>query len=247
MRGVGSVKRLAVILCGLMVSVMVAAANTPPPLPWFHSALTSFVKEPRVLVLGWSKDGKAAVISPSESGERGGTGFDLWVLDTVEDTVLKAVDIWSDEFDGVGDSDDAFVQAAETSQKARFFLEALADAAIEPADPKPLELSSFPLSTPNSQYTAGALTLPVGDQVEGTPAKTLDWRLVVRSTTQGEKTIAQGREENAIDVTVKGYVLSPSEPRILVIYGIKHLGFEGEQPLSYAFSGCLLTRGFTQK
>jgi hypothetical protein len=228
---------------GLMVLGSVSASA--PALPWFHSALVSFIDHPRLLVLGWSKDGAAAVMSPVDGGGRGGTGVDLWVIDTVEDHVLKVVDIWSDEYDGLPDTSEALASAMEASMKGRLFMDSLKDADVQPSRPGPMELQTFPLKTDQGQYSAETVANPVGE-VEDPPGRTLEWRLAVRSA-QGEKTIAKGREENAIDVLVQGYVASPWEPRILVVYGITHPGFEGEQPLSYQFSGCLLTRGFTSK
>jgi hypothetical protein len=236
-------KTLATLGLGMWLT-MTAAASSPPP--WFHSALVNFLDNPRVLVVGWSKDGAAAVMSPVDGEGRGGTGVDLWVIDTVEDQVLKVVDLWSDEFDGLPDTSEALAAAMESSMKGRLFLASLKDAAVQPSSPPLMELQDFPLKTDQTQYSAETVTRPVGGEAEGLAGRTLEWRLEVRSA-QGEKTIAKGREDNAIDVLVKGYIASPWEPRILVVYGITHPGFEGEQPLSYQFSGCLLTRGFAAK
>ena len=240
-------KRLAAVLCGLVISVATAGANaSPAPPTWFHSALVSFLDNPRVLVVGWSKGGTAAVMSPADGEGRSGTGVDLWVIDTVEDQVLKVVDIWSDEFEDLPGTSEALASAVESSMKGRLFFDSLKEAGVKPSSPQPLELQNFPLKTDQTQYSAETVTRPVSAEGEEPPGRTLDWRLAVRSS-QGEKTIAKGREDNAIDVLIKGYVTSPWEPRILVVYGITHPGFEGEQPLSYQFSGCLLTSGFIAK
>ncbi len=235
-------KKLMAVWLGLVVLGSVSASAPP----WFHTALVSFLDHPRVLVVGWSKSGAAAVMSPVDGEGRGGTGADLWVIDTVEDQVLKVVDIWSDEFDGVADTSEALASAMESSMKGRLLIDSLKTAGVQPSDAPSMELQDFPFTTDQSQYSAETVIRPVGEVSEDSPGRTLDWRLAVRSA-QGEKTIAKGREDNAIDVLVQGYAASPWEPRILVVYGITHPGFEGEQPLSYSFSGCLLTKGFTAK
>lgn len=240
-------KKFAAALLGLfsLVSPAVAGPAIPPAFPWFLSAVRQFLDEPRVLVLGWSKDGKAALLYPEDGGGRGGPGLNLLLVDTVEDKVLDEESIWPDEV-GLGDADSQqMAQNIWYGDKAQNFMDALATAAIEPFE-RPGEISAFPLKTSKNQYSAGAMTLPLGENEEGIPGRPLEWRLIVQSE-QGQKTIAQGKEKRAISVEVRGYAASPWEQRILVVYGITHPGFEGEQPLSYAFSGCLLTKGFVPK
>jgi len=169
----------------------------------------------------------------------------MMLIDAVEDRVLVDQDQWGDEFDLPAEEPGLLARGLEQSPAGKAFIEACLDAGIQPADPA-VPATPFPLKNQGSTITARAIAVPLG-ATDDTGSQPLDYRIVVVSEGRGEKTIFRSQVSHAFDVTVEGYIPSPFEPRMVVVYGVTQPGFEGERPKTYGFSGCHLKIGFTKK
>jgi len=217
------------------------AQGQPPETPWLTAAMKAHLSHPETLVLGWSKAGTVALLAVEDGGGRG-QAVRLVVFDTVDDRLLLDTEVWTDEVGAGSDQPEAQAFQMAMSEPGLAFVETCYDAGVEPLA-VPARLAAFPLVRAGVPFKAQALVRRSGTPDEENGTQPLDYSLVV-SSPQGRKTIASGHEERAYGVSVEGWALSPKEPRALVVFGISRPGFEGERPVEYRFSGCLLSSGF---
>ena len=109
----------AVAILFFALSAPVASGQN---LAWFQDRLVSYLEKPRVLAMGWSKDGKWAAISPIDTGGRGGMAVRLISMDAIEDTILFDKSIWSDEVEQIREGTVSLAEAMTGSQTWRDFI-----------------------------------------------------------------------------------------------------------------------------
>lgn len=205
--------------------------------------IASVLENPRVLSLGWSPDDSWAAIVPRDSGARGGTLLDLFMLDAVEDDVVLEQELWDE---GYPQNDAERARMARTMAQggdSQIFRDTFAVLKFVPAAASAREQQNFPLEFRGAAFTAEAKVTVVEESGEF-ESKTLDYQIVVTSDKAGSKTISSGRLETAYGVTVLGYFLNPASPRMVVVWQTSEAAFEGETRNTLRFSGCRLTSGF---
>ena len=104
-------------------------------------------------------------------------------------------------------------------------------------------VSAFPLLRSGDRYTASLKVRndPSGD--ESADDRVQAWALTLSSRNRGSKRVTSKDKVAAANVWIDGYILSPLEPRILIVVSEQKRAFEGyEEDLS--FYGAHLGLGF---
>jgi len=189
--------------------------------PWFTVPLAGFLDHPGVVALGWSREGFVALLVPDPGAS--GPVVRLVLFDAVDDQSVFDVVVRADPGLPTNQSDQ-WARNLTASDPGAMFLQKCRDYGVQPLSPGPTTLTPFPFTFRGSSVDARTASTPRGP------------RLVVAVAGRGEKAIANGA--GGLVTTILGYVLSPYEPRIVVVYQ------PGEGP--YRFSGCHLEVGFTK-
>ncbi len=196
----------------------------------------------RFLPFGWSADGKFAWLESRDVEGRGGTIYTYTIYDAVEDAVVYSrVD---DSFDWGTQADAADVVGTEAESWKRSGAEvsaALAKFGIV-QDPH-VQVAAFPLDRAGDRYTAALVTRDDPTKDEADDDRISSYTLGLTSRARGSKQVTHQDKVGAATVQVVGYILSPKEPRILVVVSEMRRGFEGYDE-TLRFFGAHLGVGF---
>jgi hypothetical protein len=198
--------------------------------PTFSEAL-------RFRPFGWSADGKFAWLTSRDIDGRGGTVYTYLIYDAVEDAVVyKHAD---DSFDWGTD-----VDATEEESWNRSGAEvsaALAKFGI--VQSSAIEILAFPLQRSGDRYDASLAVQDYPDSSEGDDHRVFIYILTLSSRSRGSKVVTRKTNVDAADAGIDGYIISPKEPRILVVVSERKRGFEGYDEELF-FYGAHLGVGF---
>jgi hypothetical protein len=201
--------------------------------------------------VGWSGDGAFAFVTCRHVAGRGGTRTHYTVLDAVTDGVLfeEEVDLveaghrcpGSDRGPAVGDTRSSAWNAAHEPAQRRF-AGALRDHGIQRRPGRP-KLHRFPLTRRGATYRAEVSTV----REEREDRKFWDdlesYTVSVAASGRGRKEIAAADQVEGFSMWVIGALLSPFEPRMIVVVGHEVRGFEGTEA-RYILSGAHLEAGY---
>jgi hypothetical protein len=186
---------------------------------------------------GWSADGKFAWMESRDIDGRGGTIYTYVVYDTVEDATVYS------RFDDSFDWGTEETPTPEESWKrcASDVSAALAESGIlQAAD---ITVQPFPLRRAGDTYTA-SLAVKNDPQRDGYDEQRVQsYVLRMKSAARGSKTVTSREQVGAAKVRIAGYILSPAEPRVLVVVSTLTRAFEGYEETLY-FYGAHLGVGF---
>jgi len=185
---------------------------------------------------GWSADGKFAWLESRDVEGRGGTTYTYTIYDAVEDSVVyRHVD---DSFDW-GTNVDAS-EAESWARSGDEVSDALAKSGIDQED---VRVSAFPLTRAADRYTASLKVQNYPDSAEGDDHRVFIYILTLTSSSRGAKVVTRKTNVDAATAEIAGYILSPKEPRILVVVSESKRAFEGYEQDLY-FYGAHLAVGF---
>ena len=112
-------------------------------------------------------------------------------------------------------------------------------------------MKQFPLSYKGSRVsvtmaakTSTAALTDAEEENAARGAKKLDLQIVARRPGKGSKMVTTLNAVMASSYQVDGYLLSPFEARMLVIFETSARGFEGDMSTTLRFTGCHLELGF---
>ena len=186
---------------------------------------------------GWSRDGTFAWLESRDIDGRGGTVYTYTVYDAVEDTA--AFTLSDDSFDW-GTDVDATVEESwkRSADEVSAALEKYG--IVQAAD---IVVSAFPLLRSGDRYTASLKVRndPSGD--ESADDRVQAYALTLSSRNRGSKLVTSKDKVGAAQVRIDGYILSPLEPRILIVVSEQKRAFEGYKE-DLSFYGAHLGLGF---
>ena len=233
----------------VVVTVLLAAAQlaggqlagaqeyTVPPVAGGVAEGPAFSDWFRFRPFGWSADGKFAWLMSHDIDGRGGTVYTYVIYDAVEDSTVfsKADDSYDWGTDAEATEEESWKRSGEEVSAA------LAKYGI--VQSPGIEVSAFPLQRGGDRYTAALKTRDDPAKGEDDEDRIASYTLTLSSRSRGSKIVTQKDKAGASQVTVNGYILSPKEPRILVVVGERRRAFEGEEE-TLVFSGAHLLVGF---
>jgi hypothetical protein len=187
--------------------------------------------------LGWSADGKFAWLESRDIDGRGGTIYTYIIYDAVEDMFVFSRS--DDSFDWGTD-----LEATEEESWKRSGNEvsaALSKYGI--VQSRSITVEPFPLQRDGDSYTASLEIQNVPPTNESDEERVQSYALVLGSRTRGSKTVSTRDGLGAMKVWIDGYILSPLEPRILLVVSVQTRAFEGYEESLYFF-GAHLRLGF---
>jgi len=186
---------------------------------------------------GWSADGKFAWLESRDIDGRGGTVYRYVVYDAVED---KEVFTHADDSFDWGTDVDATEQES-WSRSGNEVSAALAQYGI--VQTPGIAMEAFPLQRAGDRYTASLKVQNDPSAQEGDDEIVQSYTVILLSRSRGSKVVTTADQVKASKVWIEGYVLSPLEPRILVVVGVQSRAFEGSET-SHVFYGAHLGVGF---
>jgi len=188
---------------------------------------------------GWSADGKFAWLESRDIDGRGGTVYLYVVYDAVED---KEVFTHADDSFDWGTE----VDATEQESWSRSGNEVSAGLARYGIVQSPgITMESFPLQKAGDSYTASLKVKNEPSSEEGEDPIVQSYSVVLSSRNRGSKVVTTADQVKASRVWIEGYILSPFEPRILVVVSVRNRAFEGYET-SHFFYGAHLGLGFRE-
>jgi len=230
-------KVLAVIAIAGAAPLAHAQAYTVPGAVAGVTGGESFSSSLSFRPFGWSADGKFAWLESEDVDGRGGTVYTYTIYDAVEDSVVYTHS--DDSFDWGTD-----VDATEAESWRRSGTEvsaALAQAAIVQS-PR-IEVAAFPLTRAGDRYTATLTTRDTPGSGEGDDDRISSYTLTLSSRARGSKVVTAQDKLAITSAVVDGCILSPMEPRILVVVSQRSRAFEGSAE-TLRFFGAHLGVGF---
>ena len=223
----------------LLAAAQLARAQqyTVPPVVSGVTGGPAFSEWFRFRPFGWSADGKFAWLMSHDIDGRGGTVYTYVIYDAVEDsTVFSKAD---DSYDWGTDAD-----ATEEESWKRSGEEVSAALAKHGIVQSPgIEVSPFPLQRAADRYTASLSVRNDPSKDETDDYRIASYTLTLSSRARGSKIVTRKDEVGATQVGVDGYILSPKEPRILVVVSELRRAFEGYEA-ALVFYGAHLLVGF---
>jgi hypothetical protein len=186
---------------------------------------------------GWSADGTFAWLESRDIDGRGGTVYTYIVYDAVEDAVVFTHS--DDSFDWGTD-----VEATEEESWKRSGDEvsaALTKYAI--VQSRGITMEAFPLQRAGDSYTASLKVRNDPSAEEGDDQIVQSYSVILSSRSRGSKVVTTADQVKASKVWIEGYILSPLEPRILMVVSVRNRAFEGYET-SHFFYGAHLGLGF---
>ena len=215
-----------------------AQSDAGPPI---RADLSSYLRDVQTdfsqtfVPMGWSKDGKfasiqiSAVLPPSPDPT-----ITYVIFDTVEDAV-----VWSRSDDSSSwlpqDREAEDKLPLSWSQNSVDFKDAMKKAGISLG--QGVQFLPFPLKAGGDVFSCQVVK-------NGQKSET---KIVVASEKKGRKTVTSLPLSDETDETAyaAGYFVSPWEPRILVVVAVQQPVMDAASLMSFHFSGCLLTKGFS--
>jgi hypothetical protein len=188
-------------------------------------------------------------LRPPDGGMRGGYAVRFLLIDTVEDAELFDKQVWADEAGAASEDPGDIAQALGAGDTGTAFASTCRSSGIQPDTT--LTTGQFPLVYKGSKVdvtivakpSAAALTeTEQEDATRGAPK--LDLQLVARRSGRGSKTVTTLKGVMASTYGVDGYMLSPWESRMLVVFSTTAPGFEGDMSTTLGFAGCHLEVGY---
>jgi hypothetical protein len=186
---------------------------------------------------GWSADGKFAWLESRDIDGRGGTVYTYTIYDAVEDaTVYTHSD---DSFDWGTDVD--ATEQESWSRSGDEVSAVLAKYGI--VQSRSITMEAFPLQRAGDSYTASLKVKNDPSAGEGDDQIVQSYSVVLSSRSRGSKVVTTADQVKATKVWIEGYILSPLEPRILMVVSVRNRAFEGYET-SHFFYGAHLGLGF---
>lgn len=188
-----------------------------------------------MLPFGWSKDGKFAFIkSFTQNDGRGAEVYEFYIIDAVTDQI-----VFLDSMIPMEESD---YNSTWTHKLNSFYKEIESNKVIIPENDNSYSIMNFPLEYNNDTFTTRF------DLVDS-PQNTFSVN-IARSDNKEKVCVNSSNSYSIIDGFISGYIMSPYEPRIVIIYGLKYYvrDWEGGQmtleEISSHFTGANLRVGF---
>jgi len=191
-------------------------------------------------IWGWSRDGKVALSVDNSSPARGGFTIDYYIIDIITDEIsfhlsadsfdyedIYNFDIYNNDLNNVNLLYNTTINEITTANNKNGIIEAQTD------------FLSFPITKNNFQYTCFADE----QNTDENGMVKINFNIIV-SRDGSKKTIGTNSGYGpGLSLNICGYLLSPYENRILVVYATtKH--FSGDVFVDYFFNGCHLDIGF---
>lgn len=186
---------------------------------------------------GWSADGKFAWLECRDIDGRGGTVYTYTVYDAVEDAGVFTV------------ADDSYDWGTDVEPTAEESWKRSADevsAALEKngiVQAANIAVSAFPLLRSGDRYTASLKVRNDPSSDEFADDRVQGYTLSLSSRNRGSKVVTTKDKVGAAKVEIAGYILSPLEPRILIVIAEQKRAFEGYEEDLF-FYGAHLGLGF---
>ena len=182
--------------------------------------------------IGWSRDGKVAFGTCVTEEGRGGETAQFFVQDLITDKILWDY-TYSDEF--APEPGDFFTGVVK-SKVADF------DAILERYNIQfpDVKMQSLPVSCNGEKIEFSVVKKVKNSEDDFIPE--MDY--MIKETKNGvTKTVVDKKSSPAFDVFPCGYMMSPYEDRVMLVYAEQQLTFEGTC-LVYFVSGCDVNKGF---
>jgi hypothetical protein len=186
---------------------------------------------------GWSADGKFAWLQSTDIEGRGGTDYTYTVYDAVEDSTVYTHS--DDSFDWGTDVD--ATEAESWKRSGDEVSAALTKYGIVQA--RDITIQAFPLQRAGDRYTASLKVQNDPTKDETDDQRVQAYSVILTSRSRGSKVVTTKDKVGAAKVELDGYILSPLEPRILVVVGVHTRAFEGYDTTLYYY-GAHLGLGF---
>jgi len=186
---------------------------------------------------GWSTDGKFAYLESRSDDEQDGTIYSYVIVDTVKDSEVYRHD--DDSLDWPDSTEDSPAESwrrssVEVTMKLEAFgIRQTAALAVRP----------FPLVSTGDRYSTDLEVTDDPQEDEYSDTRVQSYTLTLLSHARGSKLVAAKDHVAAADVRVEGQVVSPWEPRILIVVAERRRVPEGYQDY-LAFYGAYLPVGF---
>jgi hypothetical protein len=188
-------------------------------------------------LFGWSADGKFAWLESRDIDGRGGTVYLYTVYDAVED---KDVFTHSDDSFDWGTDVDA-TEEESWNRSSDEVSAALSKYGI--VQSTGITVEAFPLQRAGDRYTATVKVRNDPAAEEGDDQIVQSYSVVLSSRSRGSKVVTTADQVKATKVWIEGYILSPLEPRILVVVSVRNRALEGYETAQF-FYGAHLGLGF---
>jgi hypothetical protein len=189
---------------------------------------------------GWSADGKFAWLECRDIDGRGGTVYTYTVYDAVEDAAVFTLS--DDSFDWPTDLDATVEESWKRSGED-------VAAALEKygvVQSGGIVVSAFPLQRAGDRYTASLVVQNDPSADEFADDRVQSYSLSLSSRNRGTKVVNRKEDVKATQVWIDGYILSPREPRILIVVSEQKRVFEGYENDLF-FYGAHLGLGFKKQ
>lgn len=200
---------------------------------YFDGVNIVYGKSVEVYILGWSKDGKLAVLENREVDGRGGYDLYFTIFDTVEDEK-----VYFHNFEFYDENENCTVaqcvqnnykQIDDVLKKYGIIFQKTAS-------------QSLPAKINGDEFTFNVKVIK-NEPSEYGIGFTLSYDIEAIKNNKSKKTITEVRDKFCNKVVVTGYLKNPYENRIAVIVLSSKYVFEGSE-LELAFYGCNLAKGF---
>jgi hypothetical protein len=198
--------------------------------------------------IGWSKDGRFAMLKSEDTGERGGWAYSLVMMNTANDE--KTV-IW-----GLTDMDQASNQ--DESDSLKVFLK---DLEKNPNVNKSIAIlskyrileyekqSEAAMESPGKKVRCNDTVITVNaisdvktvNESANFETQGIEYSIVIEAEKKGKKTITSGKQEGH-GIQVNGFFVSPYEPRIIVMYDVERRSYGGISYNTFFAGGDLISR-----
>ncbi len=189
---------------------------------------------PEFYFIGMSKDSKAAYCTKRNVDGRGGSIVEFFIQDLVTDKI-----VWSDKLD-LEECDGATILQEYIKSNYKKINEQLYNARIVPAVDLDWSYEKLPVT-----YGGKKIKFTVNKELVGTEydfLSVIDYAITA-SDGNKSKTVTSEKNVRAEDVYLCGFIKSPFENRIMLIFGEERYVFEGSE-IYYKTCGCALNSGF---
>jgi len=225
------------LLRGITAAAAVLVASTGTAFAEGYLLPELIAGVPHFRPFGWSADGAFAWLSSRDIDGRGGTVYTYTVYDAVEDAVVYTHS--DDSFDWGQD-----VDATEEESWSRSGGEVSAALwKYRIVQSRSVTMEAFPLQRGGDLYTASLKLRNDPSKDEYADQIVQSYSVILSSRSRGSKVVTTQDEVGAAKVKLDGYILSPLEPRILVVVSVQTRAFEGYETLPH-FYGAHLGLGF---
>lgn len=192
-----------------------------------------------IYILGWSKNGKIAYIENRYIDGRGGQDLYVTIFDLITDK-----SVWSLKAQFYDDEDGEGLTFEECVYKySKQIDEALM---INGVVIQPVVFRKLPIVYTSEESKSDESNINVNIYGKGTDAcgfQSISYRIEARNKLQHRKIITDERKRTANIAVVTGYIQSPYENRVALVFVSSRYVFEGSE-MFLDFYGCNLDVGF---